>query len=237
MAAVDASLYLGKEAKSSNTASQYANSLYLFKGSKYWRLAEVGDGFQTVSGPEGKGQEISVGFPKVPYPIDGAVFNHGDQTVYFFKGHNYYVWNMNAKRLTTSGEISSKWSGVPGGVDLVISTPGSLIFFKDTFYYKAVNPMVLCPPMPVGSPWFCISCQTNGWILEIDTQGGNWESAPGSSLKGGYLRGSAQPNQQFIYDKVSRTIINPHTGFCIGIQPSMGGASGSVTMKSRAPKK
>ena len=236
MAAVDASLYLGKEAKASATASQYANSLYLFKGDKYWRLAEVGDDFQTVSGPEGKGESISVGFPKVPYPIDGAVYNQGDQTVYFFKGDNYYVWNMNAKRLTTSGEISAKWSGVPGGIDLVISTPGSLIFFKDTFYYKAVNPMVLCPPMPVGSPWFCISCQKNGWLLEIDTNSGSWESAPGSSLKGGYLRGSPQPHQQFVYDKTSRTIINPHTGFCIGLQASMEGANGTVSMMSRIPQ-
>jgi hypothetical protein len=64
---------------------------------------------------------ISVGFDKLPSNIDAAFFETKSKTIYFFKGNNYYMFDITGsvgKRLMIKDKkISSDWQGLPDDLE------------------------------------------------------------------------------------------------------------------------
>ncbi len=86
---------------------------YFFKGSKYYRYdtsKQVVDKVGVINKDGWKG---------VPTNIDAATTWYN--TVYFFKGTKYYAYDTTSGKIKDSGNISSKFKGVPNYLDAVHS--------------------------------------------------------------------------------------------------------------------
>lgn len=136
---LDAAVYAGE------SHSGRDNKLYLFKGRHYWRW-----NIETDKMDSGYPKLIRAGWPGLPDTLDAAAYagksaSGRDNKLYFFKGSQYWRWDIGRDKLEPGypKSIRAGWPGIPNNVDMAIYAGNSsssrnnrLYFFKGCNYWR-----------------------------------------------------------------------------------------------------
>ncbi|GCB71578.1 matrix metallopeptidase-21 [Scyliorhinus torazame] len=160
--------------------------IYFFKGTQFWRYDNENDQTYTEDAEGDKYPKlISEGFPGVQGPIDTAFYHNRDQNIYFFKGSNVVIFNVNTNQI--NGHPKRIIDVFPPVVqnDHPIENLNvvyysyhyqSIFFFKNNFFWKVVNdwdkkknPLLplngLMPKRKISDQWFDI-CDVHYSMLD-----------------------------------------------------------------------
>ncbi|XP_028826095.1 matrix metallopeptidase-21 [Denticeps clupeoides] len=164
------------------------DSVYFFKGLRYWRYDSENDQAFTED-EEGHHYPmlISEGFPGVPSPIDTALFDRRDSSIYFFRGMQVFAFDIRANSLVSSfpKKITDVFPAVQAGnhpfgnLDAAYFsyTHNTIFLLKGTTYWRMVSsrdrwrrPSMpsngLLPGREVDKQWFDI-CNVHNSALKV----------------------------------------------------------------------
>jgi hypothetical protein len=162
------------------TAGQQIGTLFIFKGSQYWKYSNLN---QLYSGYP---RQISDGFPGIPNNLNAAFIWSGNGDVYFVTGSVYYRYTIGYGAQPGYPASMSVWGGVPYPINTAFLWPtnNATYFFVGSQYYKLyMGPSAVQIysgyPKSTAVQWF--GCSSSGGNAAPEILGNEMLATPANS--------------------------------------------------------